>query len=229
MFKMMAEIFLFSMTSQQSRVQHENGTVHEHPKSFSGSKSLFYHEILRINKNIISMYVLPLLVLLALFPPIHPATRGPLSPGLLAVPGGPTSPSWSSLFMLCLKSPASQNLIVYTVSVNNLFLILALLVFFFCVLGGDPKLKRSFDSAADVRCQFVPQVPFPEPKVLLLPVTKVLILTFCGEYEGIPEFNEDILRCILSFLTVRVASRLQLQILGPLSTLVFAVNFGACF
>ncbi|CAL1172215.1 unnamed protein product [Cladocopium goreaui] len=36
-------------------------------------------------------------------------------------------------------------------------------------------------------------------------VRYVLILTFCGEYEGVPEFNEDILRCILSFLTVRVA------------------------
>lgn len=40
-------------------------------------------------------------------------------------------------------------------------------------------------------------------------VTQVLILTFCGEYEGVPEFNEDILRCILSFLTVRVVPRLK--------------------
>ncbi|CAK9115142.1 Uncharacterized protein SCF082_LOCUS53298 [Durusdinium trenchii] len=32
-----------------------------------------------------------------------------------------------------------------------------------------------------------------------------LILAFCGEYEGLPEFNEDILRCIISFLVVRVA------------------------
>ncbi|CAE7822973.1 unnamed protein product [Symbiodinium necroappetens] len=32
-----------------------------------------------------------------------------------------------------------------------------------------------------------------------------LIMTFSGEYPGLPEFNEDILRCIFSFLMVRVA------------------------
>ena len=38
-----------------------------------------------------------------------------------------------------------------------------------------------------------------------------LIMTFSGQYPGLPEFNEDILRCIFSFLMVRVASRLSSQ------------------
>ena len=42
-----------------------------------------------------------------------------------------------------------------------------------------------------------------------------LIMTFSGEYPGLPEFNEDILRCIFSFLMVRVAPRLSYQPLQP--------------
>ena len=38
-----------------------------------------------------------------------------------------------------------------------------------------------------------------------------LIMTFSGQYPGLPEFNEDILRCIFSFLMVRVAPRLSSQ------------------
>ena len=155
------------------------------------------------------MYVLLLLVLVlvALSPPTHPATRGPLSPGPF-VRLGPLRPSpcgsrrscrssWSSLFIF-LKSPASQILIVYSIrSVGEWFLFDPCFVFFWI-------LKVFF-------CWFCSHGAVSVCAISTLPVTKVLILTFCGEYEGIPEFNEDILRCILSFLTVRVASRLQRQ------------------
>ncbi len=44
MLKMMAEILRFSMNSHQTSVQLENGAVHEHPKSFSGSKRPFKNQ-----------------------------------------------------------------------------------------------------------------------------------------------------------------------------------------
>ena len=45
-------------------------------------------------------------------------------------------------------------------------------------------------------------------------VRYALILAFCGEYEGLPQFNEDILRCIISFLTVRVEPEQSLDGFG---------------
>lgn len=78
------------------------------------------------------------------------------------------------------------------------------------------KVLESFSSAQRLQrepvcraCAGFALAPAPQraPELRSVPVEHryALVLAFCGDYEGLPQFNEDILRTIISFLVVRLA------------------------
>ncbi|CAJ1352492.1 unnamed protein product [Effrenium voratum] len=73
---------------------------------------------------------------------------------------------------------------------------------------NDSKARREpvCQACAGFAMRLEGPLPLEEgPRSIPVEARYALVLAFCGEYAGLPEFNEDILRCIISFLTVRVA------------------------